>query len=1048
MANGAAPGAPELQRGELPRWAEKRREAVKPISKNKKVEEEAKEAIIKFAEKEVAKEKKARDGEQPRRKIIHEAPPNVNYFPKETALPKDLLITEAISDFYFDANGKPLESLSKEVLIAHYLTLRKLAVEKGVDTKFLALFERALEQQEIDVEALVETSEDALYWMREVGGDEAKEAIRKRLRRIAGAQLDEGGVTDPRLSAIVRSTNRQMEFLLPGQEARKIEILEGALRDVRSIQGVDEGQRQTVVDRIVEEMGEPYRREQERQRRYQEERESRGSLYRERLITPDQRRTIEEDINRLVELAISRHDRLPDGYELKGNNIDSLFNRMFSWANAGLREDFHTAMGTIGNLEHQAFQLELAEIRDEAVRRSGENIDRHQNEIRAEIVQRFIEKYDIEYKMRELLHNAFYIADTGGSFEDFAKYCERFSSEYLDQAFLSAPEVEAALRVREQVLYQIRRENNGYIPPELVAYKARAGESEWDRRSIEAIKDLYSKGMFPNIGEKDQWKIDRAIAMSRGLGMVLLRFPEIIAEQPLGFPPSLNEAQSSIPWERLSWDLNPLDHKVKRYGIGKPLRAFLYATTKRTKEGAWSKRELEEAVAQDTITVLGSIGDDPRMVDMRNFFRTGGPFTHTGWRSYNASLNEYRDALRPLLERNPGLAMRMLSNRHDNLGQGTRRRAYYRTHQELDPQERSDTWRREARQFKSIDEEEWKEVEIASWKGAARRVPHVILRIITDEANGLMKREEREALYREILGTEYRGDAFTQVEKDLTVAKENLMRRRRDVIAEGGEAAWTEDQDQLIEADFNMIAENEGATPEEIASRRVNARRLHRIVVNRLNTDEGLMERIIKKVEDRMFSFAVTAEDVPWSEFHIGQTGGRGFVTRKINDAFAVAKAQDELVKLIKQMPMFGSPEDYVKQLRAIFDNAETYDWDGAQDAVKRLAIGLIRFHQKDGVLKIPIFGEITSVFNALRHQGNSFSEMTYGVKAPAWDDDDIYNFTEQLRQICTFEQVQDIRKETGGTFWRAFGKRTKLAFYLLLLFGFYEFNKRLIEEK
>ena len=149
---------------------------------------------------------------------------------------------------------------------------------------------------------------------------------------------------------------------------------------------------------------------------------------------------------------------------------------------------------------------------------------------------------------------------------------------------------------------------------------------------------------------------------------------------------------------------------------------------------------------------------------------------------------------------------------------------------------------------------------------------------------------------------------------------------------------------------------------------------------------------------------------------------------------------------------MYQSPEQIVAQLKKIFDLSEVHDYDRAQEAIGFLAKGIIRMYQMDGILKIPVFGEVMSALNGLDHRGTSFAQTVYGGKAMSWDSDDILMFTEQLRGVLIGESgykiIEGLRTETGGTLWHSIGKKTKLAFYLLLLFGIYGLSEKIVKEK
>ncbi len=733
--------------------------------------------------------------------------------------------------------------------------------------------------------------------------------------------------------------------------------------------------------------------------------------------------------------------------------LDELFNRMFEYADQGLREEFRQAFG-IGEREKEIFKQELSNMIDEyrkELEKAPDANSRNMWRDKAAIVGKFQDKYDVEFTTRELLHNAFYIVETEREFEDFAKFVKNFQSGFADQAFLNAPEVETALRIREQVLYELRREHGGYLPPELVTYNTGKGETEWEKRTKELMDKLNEKGFFSPTGQHvKEWKIHRALSLSRGLGMVLLRFPEIVAEGMLPSPVGDWQAQASLPWEKIVWDLNPLDHKVKRYEFGHGSQAILYAARHRTKKGLWNQDELKHVLKQDAVSVLGTFGDDERIADMRNLFRTGGPVSHTGWRGYLAALKEDRSALKDNLKRNPGLAMSNIFNRYETNGLGQKRYERYlqnKQMEDLDPEKAEREWEEEVKRLEGTPEfagkkVAWERAETESWKNSSRRIPHAILRIVLDEANMLLKKPERNALIRRVeqaAGGPIGSAHFTEIEHALELAKEHLMKRRRD--AEREHRPFTEDDDQLKAEDFGLIED------EHV---RVQAQNLHRVVVSEMDTNTDLLHKIFEKVDKRMFPYAVTMQDVPWSELNFAQTGPRGFFTRKVNDAESVAQADVELEKLIKHLHQFKSGEEVAAQMVAIFDKAEIYDYTRAQEAMADLAIGVIRYFEKDGITKIPILGEILGPINAIRGRGQSFAQTLGGAHCMAWDSDDIYAFTEHLRQMFINDRgkIDMIRKETGGTLWHAIGKKTKIAFYLLGIFLSYEMVEKLISEK
>lgn len=950
-------------------------------------------------------------------------------------VPVEASVAQYIHSFCLEAEGKPLEEFDTRFLTKHYLLLRQKAAEQGARTDFLSTVKDELSKRGINTDRPF-TQANARY-------ERFKSATGGTLEMRGGSpDLDLTGITDPTLQRYGEAINRQIAAV--GED---YEVLNNRWGEVNALSGtVPQDQKDRLLDEVAQAMQWARREAQQRaeeMRERERERPPGTGWYGERILTAEDRRAIADGVNELVGRA-GRLGRLPTGVELEQPTLDSYFNRIFDTANGLPRLEFERALGTSGEKEYTDLRTTLTDIKQQAEKAYEQDRNNLEAKRQAEIVQMLITKYGEEYAMRRLLHNTFYIAESEGEFQEFSGYCKQFAAQFGDLAFLNAPEVEAALRIRENVLYQFKRENKGFIPPEKVSYAPHGGVSEWEERTKKLLEELNNKLNFGAI--LPEWKVNRALSISRGMGMVLLRFPEIVAEEVLPAPASTYQSQPSVPWEKLVWGLNPLDHLIKRFQMYKDVRAILFAAMKRSKGAMWSQEELRESLNLDLITAFASSGDT-RVIDLRNLFRTGGPFTHTGWRPYTAALDEHRDQLKPLLKRNGGLAIHLIFNRYENLNLNAARwqftKDYERDHPGADQRAILRAWQEKEQELrKSEDPTEnpkivWSGEEKDFWIEAAKRIPHVVLRIITDPANKLMGKAERAALLREIFGEDDSARVYTEAEEDLTLAKEHLMMRRR----QAGEA-WTSDEDQLIEADFEVISEEGG--------RRENAKKLHRIVVEKLSTDATIMGNILKKIEDPnlQFPFALTGEDVPWSEYRFGQTGSRGFFTRKINDAFTSWEASDQLTELIKSIKTMQSPEQITAKLNDIFRKEEIYDFDQGRYAVRLIATGIVRFFQKDGMLKIPILGEILGLIRTGRQYGDSFAQTVYGGRAMSWDSDDIYNFTEQLRPILTYDDIKEIRKETGGQWWRGLGARTKIAFYLLMLFFTYELTKRTIEEK
>ncbi|MFH1832781.1 MAG: hypothetical protein ABH816_01255 [Candidatus Levyibacteriota bacterium] len=924
-------------------------------------------------------------------------------------VPNEQKIIDQVNEFYADLAEKELSELDTRVLARHYLFLRKRSEETESGTSFLSilfneLFKRGLDPNRLYSDSVREPERPAGQGAQEQRKIPIPEGLLEdspilgQLKYLDTVYREYGRYKAEDLQRVYDKIN---DYTIEGQMKQKAQALESILEVVEQELHVQHSQEEEIIwDRM------------------------RG-WYGERKLRYEEKNRLKNEIKVIMQTYDETEKIKPTVW------IEGFYNRVFERADSNPYEDFQTAMSAAGEKEYNDFLALLNEIRSEtddiAVR---------------DIIAKLTVRYTSEHKLRTLLHNAYYIADSGGEAKQFADYCKQFSSEFVDLVFSNYPEVEVALRIREQVLYQIKRENNGRIPYEKVCSTPEKSQSEWENRTREMLRNANKKKLLISGEVIEDWRIDRALSISRGFGMVTLRFPEVVAECVVHAPPGANESQVSIPWETISWELNPLDHRIKRYKIAREMRGILYAavTRKKGRFDFWSQDELKDAMAIDTIDSLASLdpNDEERMVDLRNLFKIGGPFTYSTWRSFTAALEEGNEPhFRKLLSRNPGLVSKLMWNReYEN--QAYFKKNYKKVHPNANNKEVLKAW--EVDKGKTKEKRKTDNLDIKTLEGAIDRIPHVMLRIITDPTNKLLREDEINALLREIFDKDINinSEEFTKVETALTLAKENLMKRRR----EKGEK-FADTEDKLLDEDFAVIGDENMIR---------QARKFQKVLRKSFDKNKGLQERFIKKFDARTFAFALTTEDLPWNEFRFAQTGGRGFITRRINDWYQEVQANEAMIELLKQIPVYQSPEQIVAQLKKIFDFAEVHDYDRAQEAIGFLAKGIIRMYQMDGILKIPIFGEIMSAMNGIRHRGTSFAQTVYGGKAMSWDSDDILMFTEQLRAILIGESgyniIEKLRTETGGTLWHSIGKKTKLAFYLLLLFGVYELSEKIVKEK
>ncbi|OGH22871.1 MAG: hypothetical protein A3F31_01265 [Candidatus Levybacteria bacterium RIFCSPHIGHO2_12_FULL_38_12] len=786
--------------------------------------------------------------------------------------------------------------------------------------------------------------------------------------------------------------------------------------------------------------------------------------------TPRQKR---DSQNRIITA-----DRIK-GDELNADTIDYVFNRMFRNVDKDPKEEFGKLFGTPGQYEWQDFTTVLGGIRQRSALRGEQEREQYSSDEenpylqKAELIDKLLKKYYMEFKLRELMHNAYFIAETGGEFKTFAGFCGQFTSEYADQVFLGSPEVATAIRIQEQVLLEIKRECNGEIPPEMVAYSPGQGESEFVRRTREKMKQLNKAGMFAtaNIARLPEWKIDRAMSLARGYGMVTARLPELVAECYISYPPQWWQSQKSVAWETITWELNPWDHKFKRFNIGE--KALLYFTENEPR-GLFrrhSKKTLQMLHSFDEITNVVNLGGDRRLIDFRNLFLSGTPITHTGWRMYVPATDKNGD-LRQVLARNPGLQARVVFNRYDYGSTALERKRFLaefdKNHPDALTEAKYEAWETYK---KTLTENEQNKANqnaenIKAWKAAAKRIPHAILRLLTDKDNELLSKEQRENVIRGLFGdhpeTELK-KIINQTDDDLVAAKEHLLKRRHEKYLQfklqgrEDDNYFEESEDLLRDDDFDvigMVVNNDGQLVlEEGVTQAQRQARIQRAIavkdsVMHLLEDKELQEKIAEKIQEKGFPFSVTWEDMPMNEFHYAKAGNRGFITRKINDNMFDSQGVEEIVNLVRQIETYQSPEQIVEQLRKIFEKAQVDDATRAREVCVILGKGIVRLFEREPITKIPIAGELIDLYSSMiTHEGNSYAQKIYGHSAMVWDSDDVYNFWDLMGRYLQIppHELKKLREETGGTFWQAMGKKTKIAFYMLTAIIGYEMAQRLI---
>lgn len=955
-----------------------------------------------------------------------QADADVKPLPAETYfsyIPQSKEIRGLIEHFVAEAKGKPLEQLDTPFLYRQFIALNQQAEKEGEENReflnhiYVVLKGRGIkvEQKKKKGKGLLSVFVDAMA----VGGGGG------------GLFPDIPMPANDFLARIVKQANSLSE-----PERRNYHEIERYISRVDRL--VDDGKVPDEAQAMDVRM-----RLKEWIKNAQETEQRKGSLYLNIELSEKEKKDMRAALEAMAAEA--------DSKKRDSAVIDRIFNRMFRETDIAPLELFEKTFRGKGEMEEK-------ELKDFLL---GEAVRDHRF---AQIITQLLEKYDYEMKVRSQMHNAYFAVETSAEVKEFTDFAQRISSQEIDQVFKDAPEVETAARIREYVLYKIKKENNGHIYSKHVSYnpnKPDGSGNEMEERT-KAILEQYNKdGMFGE--ELEPWQIQRAMVLSRGWGMVSLRLPEIVAECSLPDTPDTWDSQTSPPWQKLIWVLNP-HGLVQQYQIGVEMRAMLYYNQKNPVH-KHTRQELQDALMNDFFSTLMQGDDWDRPVDNKSLFKIGGPFT-SGWRSWNAAVDEH-GRKKPALAMSPGLVVKSQWNKYElsNLmgeqiiardgkvimGKKAWEKQMLIEHPDWPAYKLGKEWTATKKTYMAkgahtemVPEDNWKDADINEWKKAIKRIPHVIFRIVTERDYKLMSADQRDAILQEIFGMNPTGEAFqkifAQTEDDLNLAKEHMMKRRRDLLKEG--KPFTEAADQLTKEDFDMI---KGA---DAVLRQERAKRFLDVFYAKFNADTALHFKIFDNIKNKRMPYAVTTEDIPFGEYNWIETGGRGFIGRRISDMADDAQAQLEVINLLKHIRQYHTPEQIVEQLLKIYNPAEIDDIYGAREAIVTIARGLIRIYQKDAITKLPFVGDIFGAVNWMRGTGNSFAQGVYGSQAMSWDEADIYNFTEHLRMILSKDQVDALRKDAKSQWYRAIAAKSKTAFSLLFWVFLYEFAEEVVNEK
>lgn len=754
---------------------------------------------------------------------------------------------------------------------------------------------------------------------------------------------------------------------------------------------------------------------------------------------------------------------------------------------------------------NEAFSLEARSKWDEFITRvsriGDENLTR---------------EFSARAKIREILHDANWSVSGGGNIQAFAEAASTYKDEYTDLIF-SDPLVESALHFFEQGFQQIKAENNGQLPYEKLewnfkrrvlnpdgTYEEKPGSDLEDlvleamKKAIQAgaIKDVvrddsrkivFGPDKKPKIGSisKDvlnpgnEWRLQSAIVLARGFGVLSLRFPEIAAEARLPEATALTGADvsaqrtASIYGESVSQWLDINEHLIEKFGVGQENRAILYYFLTGDRKKLQNKNDLRRSL--DEKRTQFTPGDDERLIDQINYFRTGGPFSHSSWRarvSFEMLPNESEVDFKNRVKRSGigVLEARVEGDVDDEIKHEVReelrnsRDFVDKTDKDIElSEELSRKFQRavEAKEKQFIPgevnhlNERMKHKDylllqkrLDMWKNALRTNP---LRVMWEWENKERQKKnpgQRVRFLAEALGVnqdEAKG-LIGSVERDLMIVQEDFVSLRKPI---------DENNEDL---DFEVIGrdtEDETITGNDrIMERRENVRKyVEKIREKAAEGDFRFFKDVLLKYAsvtgdpgiDTPFPFVVGFDDIPFGEFDFIKSGGRG-MSRKINDFASAYGASVELINLISGLGTAQSIEPLVQHLVKIKESLSKVDSELAQKLIPPFAEGTIRMYKKDFAAKMPLgIGTLWGMIG-----DSSFMQKYKGMTAMSLDETDLYNFSRHLVQnsLISMKELEKFRWKVGATFFHALLDFSRTYGQLMLLVMAIEFANRTAKGK
>lgn len=689
------------------------------------------------------------------------------------------------------------------------------------------------------------------------------------------------------------------------------------------------------------------------------------------------------------------------------------FNKLFESANANPSQPFGESFDVFTDKPYYRRFIEIMNASYESLKSAG-------NFEAADELNREKRKYTEEFSVRSTLHDANYILTTNVGPDKISEFASRLTSGQVDLAFRKKG-ASTAMHFYEQALIKVREENFGYLPYSEVVGDTRNGKiGRVEELARQYMRDAISAGAVHEVvgvdentglerkrkvepGSMEDWEIDRAFAIARGLGVMTGRFVEIALTNKLP-----RGRYTSLWAHGFLGGLSPFRHSIGKFDIEEARNRFLMYRLN-NKDKKWNKNELQDVTGEFIYQVVNGLvdDDDQRLMGKVNPLQTGGIVSKTGWRVAGkpGELNPNDKTFDKIKYKDEIITENPIYNETSNsaigamVAESNRLRAQFGS--DLRPQD-----------------------DPFNWVGTG---------ILIDKAigGGLSKPENRAELQRQLERTakylptrlifnfkeaqryaleEFKLQTGDSVDVPHMMQKQDSrFNKALDVLIVAQERAVNEHSEQLrfdgLQGDAQVIED---------------AQRISEIIKTGYVSSSGSQTRLMKQLmedyteRDYKIPFISGSEDIPWDEYRFENVGGN-IVMRRWNDIAAAAAAGKGIHELNAKLLGAKNIDQVIELLHPIHSAIANYDSHKADQFILELAIGIDRFFAKDAMAELPVVGGMYALFTGKA----SYAQVAAGGRdGMAWDARSHFDFAKKLRshRMINDDQERELQEITGGT--------------------------------